>query len=143
MVIGKCESSRSEQGDPSEETLKLVRQHCEKRRHRNILPNPERPNPRSASMFFLRIKLSFLLFHRREKTHDSATNKIGINLISRPFSLCQSLLIYQQLVTGKCAMEFSPTTLTLSSTTSRTSCRRPSWSSSSWRSVSIAGGPGT
>nr|GLL29784.1 PI-PLC X-box domain-containing protein DDB_G0293730-like [Ipomoea trifida] len=90
----------------------------------------------------LRIKLSFLLFHRREKTHDSATNKIGINLISRPFSQCQSLLIYQQLVTEKCAMEFSPTTLTLSSTTSRTSCWRPSWSSSSWRSVSIAGGPG-
>lgn len=33
-------------------------------------------------------------------THDSATNKIGIPLISRPFAQCQSLSIYNQLVTG-------------------------------------------
>ena len=33
-------------------------------------------------------------------THDSATNKIGILCISRPFAQCQSLSIYQQLVKG-------------------------------------------
>lgn len=33
-------------------------------------------------------------------THDSATNKIGIPLISRPFAQCQSLSIYRQLATG-------------------------------------------
>lgn len=33
-------------------------------------------------------------------THDSATNKIGIPLITRPFAQCQSLSIYQQLVKG-------------------------------------------
>ncbi|XP_054786138.1 uncharacterized protein LOC129292589 [Prosopis cineraria] len=33
-------------------------------------------------------------------THDSATNKIGIPLITRPFAGCQSLSIYQQLVMG-------------------------------------------
>ncbi|KAL6963733.1 hypothetical protein U1Q18_034738 [Sarracenia purpurea var. burkii] len=33
-------------------------------------------------------------------THDSATNKIGIRLISRPFAQCQSLSIYHQLVRG-------------------------------------------
>ncbi|KAK8563058.1 hypothetical protein V6N13_018400 [Hibiscus sabdariffa] len=33
-------------------------------------------------------------------THDSATNKIGIPFISRPFAQCQSLSIYQQLVKG-------------------------------------------
>ncbi|KAF5752022.1 phosphoinositide-specific phospholipase C [Tripterygium wilfordii] len=33
-------------------------------------------------------------------THDSATNKIGIPLISRPFAQCQSLSIYHQLVRG-------------------------------------------
>ncbi|EOX97729.1 hypothetical protein QUC31_015554 [Theobroma cacao] len=33
-------------------------------------------------------------------THDSATNKIGIPCISRPFAQCQSLSIYQQLVKG-------------------------------------------
>lgn len=33
-------------------------------------------------------------------THDSATNKIGIPLIVRPFAQCQSLSIYDQLVTG-------------------------------------------
>ncbi|KAF6156628.1 hypothetical protein GIB67_010683 [Kingdonia uniflora] len=33
-------------------------------------------------------------------THDSATNKIGIRMISRPFAQCQSLSIYNQLVKG-------------------------------------------
>ncbi|KAF7810799.1 PI-PLC X-box domain-containing protein [Senna tora] len=33
-------------------------------------------------------------------THDSATNKIGIPLITRPFAQCQSLSIYHQLVAG-------------------------------------------
>ncbi|XP_057966590.1 uncharacterized protein LOC131156716 [Malania oleifera] len=33
-------------------------------------------------------------------THDSATNKIGIRCISRPFAQCQSLSIYHQLVRG-------------------------------------------
>ncbi|CAK9162084.1 unnamed protein product [Ilex paraguariensis] len=33
-------------------------------------------------------------------THDSATNKIGIPLITRPFAQCQSLSIYQQVVRG-------------------------------------------
>ncbi|KAH9603582.1 hypothetical protein KSS87_001270 [Heliosperma pusillum] len=33
-------------------------------------------------------------------THDSATNKIGIPLITRPFAQCQSLSIYEQLVRG-------------------------------------------
>ncbi|XAR59812.1 Phosphoinositide phospholipase C [Bertholletia excelsa] len=33
-------------------------------------------------------------------THDSATNKIGIPCITRPFAQCQSLSIYQQLVRG-------------------------------------------
>ncbi|XP_060176185.1 uncharacterized protein LOC132606623 [Lycium barbarum] len=33
-------------------------------------------------------------------THDSATDQIGIPLITRPFAQCQSLSIYQQLVNG-------------------------------------------
>lgn len=33
-------------------------------------------------------------------THDSATNKIGIRFISRPFAQCQSLSIYNQLAVG-------------------------------------------
>ncbi|KAL3613966.1 hypothetical protein CASFOL_042040 [Castilleja foliolosa] len=33
-------------------------------------------------------------------THDSATNKIGIPLVTRPFAQCQSLSIYEQLKTG-------------------------------------------
>ncbi|CAJ1933751.1 unnamed protein product [Sphenostylis stenocarpa] len=33
-------------------------------------------------------------------THDSATNKIGIPWITRPFAQCQSLSIYHQLVMG-------------------------------------------
>ncbi|RZC66679.1 hypothetical protein C5167_010368 [Papaver somniferum] len=33
-------------------------------------------------------------------THDSATNKIGIRFISRPFAQTQSLSIYEQLVLG-------------------------------------------
>ncbi|GAB4853195.1 hypothetical protein Ancab_017382 [Ancistrocladus abbreviatus] len=33
-------------------------------------------------------------------THDSATNKIGIPCITRPFAQCQSLSIYDQLVLG-------------------------------------------
>lgn len=33
-------------------------------------------------------------------THDSATNRIGIPCITRPFAQCQSLSIYNQLVTG-------------------------------------------
>ncbi|KDP20410.1 hypothetical protein JCGZ_06369 [Jatropha curcas] len=33
-------------------------------------------------------------------THDSATNKIGIPFISRPFAQCQSLSIYKQLCRG-------------------------------------------
>lgn len=33
-------------------------------------------------------------------THDSATNKIGVPCISRPFAQCQSLSIYHQLVRG-------------------------------------------
>ncbi|XP_068645741.1 uncharacterized protein [Aristolochia californica] len=33
-------------------------------------------------------------------THDSATNKIGIRFVSRPFAQCQSLTIYRQLVKG-------------------------------------------
>ncbi|XVF67897.1 hypothetical protein PTKIN_Ptkin10aG0158900 [Pterospermum kingtungense] len=33
-------------------------------------------------------------------THDSATNKIGIPFVSRPFAQCQTLSIYQQLVMG-------------------------------------------
>ncbi|KAK1262223.1 hypothetical protein QJS04_geneDACA001160 [Acorus gramineus] len=33
-------------------------------------------------------------------THDSATNKIGVRFVSRPFAQCQSLSIYKQLVTG-------------------------------------------
>ncbi|KAM7258222.1 hypothetical protein ACFE04_008855 [Oxalis oulophora] len=33
-------------------------------------------------------------------THDSATNKIGIRFISRPFAQCQKLSIYNQLVKG-------------------------------------------
>ncbi|KAL2937161.1 1-phosphatidylinositol phosphodiesterase [Bienertia sinuspersici] len=33
-------------------------------------------------------------------THDSATNKIGIPFVTRPFAQCQSLSIYEQLVKG-------------------------------------------
>ncbi|KAG9442605.1 hypothetical protein H6P81_018459 [Aristolochia fimbriata] len=33
-------------------------------------------------------------------THDSATNKIGIRFLSRPFAQCQSLSIYHQLAAG-------------------------------------------
>lgn len=33
-------------------------------------------------------------------THDSATNKIGFPLITRPFAQCQSLSIYRQLALG-------------------------------------------
>jgi len=33
-------------------------------------------------------------------THDSATNKIGIPCITRPFAQCQSLSIYHQLLMG-------------------------------------------
>ncbi|KAJ4964033.1 hypothetical protein NE237_023972 [Protea cynaroides] len=33
-------------------------------------------------------------------THDSATNKIGIPCITRPFAQCQSISIYNQLVKG-------------------------------------------
>lgn len=33
-------------------------------------------------------------------THDSATNKIGIPFVSRPFAQCQSLSIYHQLALG-------------------------------------------
>ncbi|XP_021900328.1 PI-PLC X-box domain-containing protein DDB_G0293730-like [Carica papaya] len=33
-------------------------------------------------------------------THDSATNKIGIPMVSRPFAQCQSLSIYRQLAVG-------------------------------------------
>ncbi|CAH9144184.1 unnamed protein product [Cuscuta epithymum] len=33
-------------------------------------------------------------------THDSATNKIGIPMVSRPFAQCQSLSIYRQLAAG-------------------------------------------
>ncbi|CAD6268024.1 unnamed protein product [Miscanthus lutarioriparius] len=33
-------------------------------------------------------------------THDSATNGIGINLITRPFAQCQALSVYEQLATG-------------------------------------------
>lgn len=33
-------------------------------------------------------------------THDSATNKIGIPMITRPFAQCQSLSIYNQLARG-------------------------------------------
>lgn len=33
-------------------------------------------------------------------THDSGTNKIGIQFVSRPFAQCQSLSIYDQLVGG-------------------------------------------
>ncbi|CAN8276699.1 unnamed protein product [Cochlearia groenlandica] len=33
-------------------------------------------------------------------THDSATNKIGIRFLSRPFAQCQSLSIYNQLLLG-------------------------------------------
>ncbi|KAK7312245.1 hypothetical protein VNO77_35977 [Canavalia gladiata] len=33
-------------------------------------------------------------------THDSATNKIGIPCITRPFAQCQTLSIYKQLVMG-------------------------------------------
>lgn len=33
-------------------------------------------------------------------THDSATNKIGIRFISRPFAQCQKLSIYNQLIKG-------------------------------------------
>ncbi|KAI4299881.1 hypothetical protein L6164_033302 [Bauhinia variegata] len=33
-------------------------------------------------------------------THDSATNKIGIPLVTRPFAQCQTLSIYEQLVMG-------------------------------------------
>ncbi|KAK9065187.1 hypothetical protein SSX86_016570 [Deinandra increscens subsp. villosa] len=33
-------------------------------------------------------------------THNSATNKIGIKIITRPFAQCQSLSVYEQLVCG-------------------------------------------
>ncbi|KAL2653758.1 hypothetical protein R1flu_021886 [Riccia fluitans] len=33
-------------------------------------------------------------------THDSATNKIGVPLVSRPFAQCQTLSIYDQLCLG-------------------------------------------
>ncbi|MFS8016182.1 putative phosphoinositide phospholipase C, Phosphatidylinositol diacylglycerol-lyase [Helianthus anomalus] len=33
-------------------------------------------------------------------THDSATNQIGVEIITRPFAECQSLSIYEQLVLG-------------------------------------------
>lgn len=33
-------------------------------------------------------------------THDSATNKIGIRFVSRPFAQCQNISIYKQLVKG-------------------------------------------
>jgi hypothetical protein len=33
-------------------------------------------------------------------THDSATNKIGIPFVSRPFARCQSCSIYRQLLNG-------------------------------------------
>ncbi|OVA19649.1 Phospholipase C [Macleaya cordata] len=33
-------------------------------------------------------------------THDSATNKIGVRFVSRPFAQCQNLSIYRQLALG-------------------------------------------
>lgn len=33
-------------------------------------------------------------------THDSATNKIGIRFVTRPFAQCQNCSIYKQLLTG-------------------------------------------
>ncbi|KAL6210066.1 hypothetical protein ACLB2K_021004 [Fragaria x ananassa] len=33
-------------------------------------------------------------------THDSATDRIGIPLVTRPFAQCQSLSVYHQLVLG-------------------------------------------
>jgi hypothetical protein len=33
-------------------------------------------------------------------THDSATNKIGIPFVTRPFAQCQSMSVYEQLCTG-------------------------------------------
>ncbi|XP_010251897.1 PREDICTED: uncharacterized protein LOC104593635 [Nelumbo nucifera] len=38
-------------------------------------------------------------------THDSATNQIGIPIITRPFAECQSLSIYDQLVWGVRALD--------------------------------------
>ncbi|XP_047939715.1 uncharacterized protein LOC125187213 [Salvia hispanica] len=38
-------------------------------------------------------------------THDSATNKIGIPLITRPFAQCQTLSIYEQLSAGARALD--------------------------------------
>jgi len=33
-------------------------------------------------------------------THDSATNKIGVPLVTRPFAQCQSMSVYEQLAMG-------------------------------------------
>ncbi|KAL6846029.1 hypothetical protein ACP4OV_023477 [Aristida adscensionis] len=33
-------------------------------------------------------------------THDSATNKIGVPFVTRPFAQCQSLTVYEQLAAG-------------------------------------------
>lgn len=33
-------------------------------------------------------------------THDSATNKIGVRFVSRPFARCQDCSVYRQLVNG-------------------------------------------
>jgi hypothetical protein len=33
-------------------------------------------------------------------THDSATNKIGVPFVTRPFAQCQSMSVYEQLATG-------------------------------------------
>lgn len=33
-------------------------------------------------------------------THDSATNKIGVPFVTRPFAQCQSMTVYEQLATG-------------------------------------------
>ncbi|VFQ65875.1 unnamed protein product [Cuscuta campestris] len=38
-------------------------------------------------------------------THDSATDKIGIPLVSRPFAQCQTLSVHEQLLTGARALD--------------------------------------
>ncbi|KAL3682480.1 hypothetical protein R1sor_000502 [Riccia sorocarpa] len=59
---------------------------------------PSTPNKEwMASLDLDRVQVKNVLW---PGTHDSATNKIGIPLISRPFAQCQTLSIYNQLCLG-------------------------------------------
>ncbi|KAG0484998.1 hypothetical protein HPP92_008840 [Vanilla planifolia] len=64
-------------------------------------PSPQRKDPLRPPVI-LRGLLSLLRLPplRPLQTHDSATDRIGVPLITRPFAQCQSRSIYSQLAVG-------------------------------------------